>query len=65
MTKEPLRPYTLEELKPRSVIAFDIATLPWATNQYRYFLVVVDLFSKYCEATPLRDQLAQTIEKAL
>jgi hypothetical protein len=42
-----------------------VATLPWATNQYRYFLVMVDLFSKYCEATPLKDQMALTIEKAL
>ena len=65
VSKEPLQPYTLDELKPRSVIAFDIATLPWATNQYRYFLVIVDLFSKYCEAVPMKDQLAVTIEKAL
>ena len=36
-SKEPVQPYTLDELKPRSVIAFDVATLPWVTNQYRYF----------------------------
>ena len=45
--KEPLQPYTMDDLQPRNVLAFDIATLPWATNQYRYFLVMVDLFSKY------------------
>ena len=65
LSKEPLQPYTLDELKPRTVIAFDFATLPWATNQYRYFLVIVDLFSKHCEAAPLKNQLAETIEKAL
>ena len=55
----------MEDLKPRSVIAFDVATLPWATNQYRYLLIIVDLFSKYCEAVPLKDQTAPTIEKTL
>ena len=62
--KEPLQPYTLDELQPRNIIAFDVATLPWAT-QYRYFLVIVDLFSKYCELAPTKDQHAQTIEKVL
>ena len=63
--KEPLQPYTLDDLTPRNVIAFDVATLPWATHQHRYFLVIVDLFSKYCEAVPMKDQLAGTIEKCL
>ena len=64
-TKEPLQPYSLDDLTPRNVIAFDVATLPWATHQHRYFLVIVDLFSKYCEAVPMKNQVAETIEKSL
>ena len=59
--KEELRPYQLEDLEPRNVIAFDVTTLPWSTKSYRYFLVIVDLFSKYLEAFPMKDQTADTI----
>ena len=39
--KEPLQPYELDDVKPCNIIAFDVATLPWATYQHRYFLVIV------------------------
>ena len=44
---EPMEYYTLDDLKPRRTVAFDIAVLAWATGQDRYFLLVVDLFLKY------------------
>ena len=62
---EPLEYYTLEDLKPRRTVAFDVAVLPWATGQYRYFLLVTDLFSKYVETMAMKDQVANTIRKAL
>ena len=45
--KETLLPYIVCELVPRSAVAFDIATLPWAENGDRYFLLVVDMFSRF------------------
>ena len=48
-TKEPLQPYTLDELRPRNIVAFAVAVLPWVTHQHRYFLLIVDLFSKFVE----------------
>ena len=64
-SREPLEPYTLEKLKAWNVVAFDVAVLPWATMQYRYFLVIVDLFSKYIELVAMKNQEASTIKDAL
>ena len=63
--KEPLQPCELEDLKPRCIIAFDVGVLPWATDRYRYFMVIVDLFSKYIEVAPMKNQEADTICKAI
>ena len=62
---EPLEYYKLEDLKPRKTIAFDVAVLPWATGQFRYFLLIVDMFSKYVEAVAMKDQHAESIKAAL
>ena len=43
----------------------DIAYLPWTSCGYRYVLVIVDLFSKYMEAIPMKDQEAVTVAEAL
>ena len=51
--------------KPREVIAYDVATLPWATSDHRYFLLLVDLFSKYIELVPMADQESETISNAI
>ena len=32
--KGPLQLYELDDVKPCNIIAFDVATLPWATQQY-------------------------------
>ena len=42
----------------------DIGTLPWSDdigNGYRYFLLMVDLFTRYVELQPLKDQEASSI----
>ena len=63
--KEPLQPYELDDIKSRSMITFDVAALPWATQQHRYFLVIVDLFSKYLELVAMKDEHATTIKSAI
>lgn len=39
----------------------DFATLPWADNKFRYFLCIVDVFTRYIELTPLQDQTAASL----
>ena len=44
---------------PGEAMAMDIGTLPWTDypgEGYRYFLLMVDLFTRYVEVQPLRDQ---------
>ena len=63
--KVELQSYSLGDLSPRKVIAMDVATLPWSEDGYRYFLVIVDVFSRYAEFVPMRDQQADTICDAI
>ena len=63
--KETLQAYDTGDTAPRTTIAMDIATLPWSEEGYRYFLVVVDLFSRYAELVPLKDQMAHTVCEAV
>ena len=63
--KEPLQPYELDDVKLRNIIAFDVATLPWATQEHRYFLVIVDLFSNYLELVAMKDQHATIIKSVI
>ena len=63
--KEPLKPIKLPYNFPRALIAMDIAYLPWTSQGYRYVLIIVDLFSKYMEAIPMKNQEATTIAEAL
>ena len=49
---------------PGEAMAMDIGTLPWTDypgEGYRYFLLMVDLFTRYVEVQPLRDQEASSI----
>ena len=39
----------------------DIATLPWADGKFRYFLCIVDIFTRYVELVPLKDQSAASL----
>lgn len=61
--KEPLKPIKLAYNFPRALIAMDIAYLPWSSTGY--VLIVVDLFSKYMEAIPMKNQEASTVVEAL
>ena len=46
-------------------ISLDIGYMPTDINGYQYILMIGDLFSKYIEVIPLRDQTASTITSAL
>ena len=63
--KQPLNPIKLSCELPRAMIAFDVATLPWTKDGCRHVLIIVDLFSKYIEAIPMKKQTAQSIIEAL
>ena len=52
--KEPVTPITIAS-SPRQVVAYDVATLPWG-NGFRYFLQITDLFSKWVELAPMKNQ---------
>ena len=44
---------------PGEAVAMDIGVLPWTDSSgdgYRYFLLIVDLFTRYVELHPLKDQ---------
>ena len=63
--KHPLVPIKLPYNFPRAVVSFDIATLPWASGGYRYVLVMTDLFAKFIEAVPMKNQEASSVLGAL
>jgi hypothetical protein len=50
--------------RPMEFISLDIAYMPVDNDGYRYILLVGDLFSKFIDAIPLRDQTAESIVKA-
>ena len=50
--KEKLVPIDLAN-KPRDVVFFDVAYLPWSPDHHRYFLILVDDFSKFTELIPM------------
>ena len=43
--RQPLVPIELPYNFPRAMVSFDIATLPWSANGFRYILVITDMFS--------------------
>ena len=47
------------------MLAVDILEVPVSHNNYRYLLVVMDYFTKWADAIPLRDQKATTIADAV
>ena len=45
---------------PWEMLAVDILEVPLSRNNHRYLLVVMDYFTKWADAIPLRDQKATT-----
>ena len=62
--KEPVQEMTISNGSPGHAVGIDIGTLPWAEGGYRYFLLMVDLFSRYIEIQPLRNQEAESLVSA-
>ena len=60
-SREPIRSMLLGNDYPGRAVAMDIGTLPWADGEYRYFLVIVDLFTRLIEVMPLRDQTTEGV----
>ena len=61
--KAPMIPMIIPEA-PMQFISIDIAYMPPDTDGYKYILLAGDIFSKYIQAIPLRDQTAPTIVRA-
>ena len=59
--KERLQPYVVGEAAVGNAVAMDVATLPWSDGQYRYFLLIVDIFTRYVELVPMQEQKAVNI----
>ena len=62
--REPVCVMNIGEGIPGEAVAMDIGTLPWTDDEclgYRYFLLMVDLFTRYVEILPLKDQEAGTL----
>ena len=61
LPKEPIEPMILGKDYPGAAVGVDIGTLPWGDGEYRYFLVMVDLFTRLVELMPLHDQSAESV----
>lgn len=55
----PLIPITPE--RPFQIVAADITELPVSTKGNRYALVMMDLFTKFVNLYPLKDQTAHSV----
>lgn len=61
--KAPLIPMMIPEA-PMEFVSIDIAYMPTDSDGYQYILLTGDIFSKYIDAIPLRDQTAPSIIRA-
>ena len=62
--RAPLVPIVVPE-RPMEFLAVDIAHMEPDKEGYRYLLVIGDVFTKFLEAVPLKDQTSETIVNAL
>ena len=62
--KAPLIPVVVPE-SPMEFVSFDIAHMEPDAEGYRYLLLMGDVFSKYIEAVPLKEQSSANIIHAL
>lgn len=64
--KAPLKPMNIDGLQPMQSLAMDIfGPLPVSTRGNKYCLVIIDYFTKWPEAYPLRNTTAQSVAVAL
>ena len=61
--KAPMIPMFIPEA-PMQFVSIDIAYMPTDSDGYKYILLAGDIFSKYIQAIPLRDQTAPSIVRA-
>ena len=61
--KAPLLPMVIP-CRPMEFVSIDIAYMPVDNDGYKHILLIGDLFSKFIDAVPLRDQTTQSIVKA-
>ncbi|KAI6658703.1 hypothetical protein LOD99_10977 [Oopsacas minuta] len=52
---------TIGSRPPGYTVGIDVDTLPWTEGGYRYFFLIVDLFSRYVGLQPLRNQEAASL----
>ena len=50
---------------PREVLSIDLATMPLSDQNNRYFLIMVDMATKFAASSALKDQTAPSISQAL
>ena len=62
--KEPIESLVLGKDYPGGAVGVDIGTLPWGDGEYRYFLMMVDLFTCLVELMPLHNQSAESVVAA-
>ena len=62
--KEPVQEMDISKGIPSYAVGIDVGTLTWAEGGYRYFLLMVDLFTRYVGLFPLADQEASSLVKA-
>lgn len=58
-------PGNLLAFRPLDVVAIDFTTLEMSTDGREYVLIATDVFSKFSQAYPARDQRASTVAKIL
>ena len=62
-TKSPLEPIPIGQ--PWQMVAVDVLEVPSSYQQNRYLLVIQDYFTKWADAIPMPDQIAERISKHL
>ena len=62
---QPMGLFMDEGWLPGDAVAMNVATLPWGGGKFRYFVLMVDLFSHYIELAPLEDQTAESIVRKI
>ena len=62
--KAPLIPFHVAQ-QPMEFISIDVQYMPQDDNNFKYVLLIGDIFSKYIEAVPMIDQTAPRVIDAL